>query len=56
MKTMLVVALLASPAAALAQTAQPIPVGAIAGATTPGGVFDLNYRRFQAFLGARYFF
>jgi hypothetical protein len=31
-----------------------IPSGAVPG-TGVAGVFDLNYRRFQAFLGARYF-
>ena len=36
-----------------------IPVGVVAGAPGAppvGGVFDLNYRRIQAFAGARYFF
>lgn len=32
-----------------------IPAGAVAATGVPG-VFDLNYRRFQAFVGARYFF
>lgn len=32
-----------------------IPAGTLPGTTIPA-VFDLNYRRFQAFLGARYFF
>jgi hypothetical protein len=32
-----------------------IPAGTLPGSTV-AGVFDLNYRRFQAFLGARYFF
>jgi hypothetical protein len=32
-----------------------LPAGAIPGTTTPG-VFDMNYDRLQAFLGARYFY
>lgn len=32
-----------------------IPAGQVPGTVTPG-VYDLNYRRFQAFLGARYFY
>lgn len=32
-----------------------LPSGVVPGTTTPG-VYDLNYRRFQAFLGARYFY
>jgi hypothetical protein len=33
-----------------------IPAGQVPGNPTAQGVYDLNYRRFQAFLGARYFY
>jgi len=33
-----------------------LPAGNVVPGGAPAGVFDLNYRRFQAFAGARYFF